>query len=75
MLKTALSGHWTLVRAHTTQRIPATVPGCVHTDLLAADKIEDPFFRENEKTVKWIGEAGWTYSRDFVVDELSLIHI
>ena len=27
----------------------ATVPGCVHTDLLANKLIEDPFYRDNEK--------------------------
>src|ERR1700730_14362746 len=28
--------------------MPATVPGCVHTDLLANKKIEDPFYAQNE---------------------------
>ncbi len=28
--------------------VPATVPGCVHTDLLAAGLIPDPFRDDNE---------------------------
>ncbi len=44
------------------------MPGSVHADLLALGEIEDPFFRENEKDLQWIGEADWRYWRDFRVD-------
>lgn len=47
--------------------IPATVPGCIHTDLIAAKKIPDPFYRDNERSLQWIGEATWAYRRDFEV--------
>ena len=36
--------------------MPASVPGCVHTDLLSAGVIPDPFFGENEKDLQWIEE-------------------
>lgn len=62
-----LGGHWQVVREGTTDVIPATVPGCIHTDLLAAKKIPDPFFRENERAVQWVGEANWVYRRSFDV--------
>ena len=39
--------------------LAATVPGCVHTDLLAAGKIGDPFFRLNEKDQQWIEHEAW----------------
>ena len=52
-----LTGSWSLRRADQKQAIPATVPGCVHTDLLAAGEIEDPFHRDNEERVQWIGET------------------
>jgi beta-mannosidase len=45
----------------TGQAIPATVPGAVHTDLMAAGLIPDPYLDENEKTQSWIGLADWTY--------------
>jgi beta-mannosidase len=63
----ALSGKWELRQDKVPQPIPATVPGCVHTDLLAAGRIPDPFYREQENDVQWIGETGWTYSRRFDV--------
>ncbi|MFF1879694.1 glycoside hydrolase family 2 protein [Leifsonia sp. NPDC058230] len=43
--------------------IPASVPGTVHTDLLAAGLIPDPYLDLNELTLDWIGRAGWIYSR------------
>ncbi len=45
--------------------IPATVPGTVHTDLLAAGLIPDPFWRDNELRLQWIGEESWTYRTTF----------
>ncbi|MGW2341207.1 glycoside hydrolase family 2 protein [Streptomyces sp. NPDC001661] len=41
--------------------IPARVPGCVHTDLLAAGLIPDPFLGTNEHEVEWVGRRSWTY--------------
>ncbi len=43
----------------------ATVPGCVHTDLLANKLIEDPFYRDNEKKQQWIGKTNWEYTTTF----------
>ncbi len=65
-----LAGDWTVWRKDTpSDRIPATVPGCIHTDLLAADEIPDPFYRDNEDDLMWIGESDWVYQRTFNVDE------
>ncbi|MFI8190087.1 glycoside hydrolase family 2 protein [Streptomyces sp. NPDC085946] len=44
--------------------IPAEVPGCVHTDLLAAGLIPDPFLGRNEAEVAWVGRRDWTYETD-----------
>ncbi|MEU7866891.1 glycoside hydrolase family 2 protein [Dactylosporangium sp. NPDC049140] len=44
---------------------PATVPGCVHTDLLAAGAIPDPFLDDNEERLHWIGRTAWEYSTVF----------
>ena len=40
---------------------PAQVPGDVHLDLLRHKIIPDPFFRDNESKLQWIGEAAWEY--------------
>ncbi|MEV5962810.1 glycoside hydrolase family 2 protein [Kribbella sp. NPDC051952] len=45
--------------------ITATVPGEVHTDLLAAGEIPDPFDGDNESSVAWIGRTSWSYRTSF----------
>jgi beta-mannosidase len=45
--------------------VPATVPGCVHTDLLAAGLIPDPYLDDNESRLSWIGRADWSYETTF----------
>ncbi|PPB49285.1 beta-mannosidase [Arthrobacter pityocampae] len=51
--------------------IPATVPGQVHTDLLAAGLLEDPDIGLREADQMWIGHSQWTYSRTFIWDGTS----
>ncbi|GGI46742.1 beta-mannosidase [Agromyces flavus] len=41
--------------------VPGTVPGVVHTDLLAAGLIPDPYIDDNEALLSWIGLVDWTY--------------
>ncbi|WP_329333583.1 glycoside hydrolase family 2 protein [Streptomyces sp. NBC_00663] len=48
----------------TADALPASVPGCVHTDLLAAGVIPDPFLGRNEAEVAWVGRRDWTYETD-----------
>ncbi len=43
----------------------ATVPGTVHTDLMANNLIDDPFFRLNERSVQWIDKEDWVYETRF----------
>ncbi|GAB2555249.1 glycoside hydrolase family 2 protein [Kribbella endophytica] len=52
-------------RAILTAPIAATVPGEVHTDLLAADVIPDPFDGDNEGKLHWIGRTTWSYRTEF----------
>ena len=47
---------------------PAMVPGCVHTDLMRAGELVDPFLDENEKEVSWVGDCGWRYDRAIAWD-------
>lgn len=48
--------------------LPASVPGCVHTDLLAAGLIEDPYLDDNEERLTWIGRTAWAYESTFTWD-------
>ncbi|MFG1923172.1 glycoside hydrolase family 2 protein [Cryptosporangium sp. NPDC048952] len=58
-----LGGSWTL-SSDGGAASAATVPGCVHTDLLDAGLIPDPFLDDNETAVAWVGRTDWTYDRD-----------
>ncbi|GAA2104586.1 glycoside hydrolase family 2 protein [Actinomadura alba] len=69
-----LHGSWTLRPAGgdrevppevAAEPIPATVPGCVHTDLLAAGLILDPYLDDNELGLAWIGRTAWAYETTF----------
>ena len=48
-------------------QIAARVPGCVHTDLLAAGLIAEPFQGRNELDLQWIERADWAYALTFSV--------
>ena len=60
-----LGGVWQASASGSNDWFDATVPGCIHTDLLAAGRIPDPFYRDNESRVQWVGEQAWTYRRNF----------
>ena len=47
------------------QWLPATVPGTVHTDLLANKLIPDPFFSTVEPDLQWIEHRTWEYKTTF----------
>src|SRR6185503_9361692 len=49
--------------------LPAAVPGCVHTDLLAAGLITDPYLDDNEERLHWIGHTDWLYECAFDWDD------
>jgi len=49
----------------TREWLPATVPGVVQTDLLANKLIPDPFYRDNESRLQWIGLSDWEYGTSF----------
>ncbi|SEP12292.1 beta-mannosidase [Luteibacter sp. UNC138MFCol5.1] len=51
---------------------PAHVPGAVQTDLLELGRIADPFWRDNEAGLQWIGLSDWDYQLDFDVDAATL---
>ncbi len=56
---------WRFRDCSTKSWLPATVPGCVHTDLLNAGKIPDPFWGVNETGLQWIEERDWEYKTTF----------
>ena len=43
------------------QWYPATVPGFIHTDLMANGLIPDPYYGTNEDSVQWVADSSWSY--------------
>ncbi|RDH96840.1 beta-mannosidase [Curtobacterium sp. AG1037] len=81
MERTTLDGPWTLeaVTGPTESEpfrspVEAVVPGCVHTDLLHAGWIPDPFDGDGEAATQWIGDTVWRYRRTFTWDGTSAEH-
>jgi beta-mannosidase len=84
MKKVDLNGAWQFKSATTKKSLPpdhtdvmewmeAAVPGTVHTDLIAAGRIPDPFVRMNELDVQWVDSRQWLYRRKFDVDGALLL--
>lgn len=60
-----LNDNWTFHREHDAKKYPASVPGTVHTDLLANQLIPGPFFGDNEQKVQWVDQETWVYETTF----------
>ncbi|HEY0248500.1 MAG TPA: hypothetical protein VGC45_09580 [Gryllotalpicola sp.] len=45
--------------------LPAVVPGGVHESLLAAGRIEHPYYGDNERKAAWIEDRDWWYRTRF----------
>lgn len=67
-----LDSDWTFRKAGEGDWLPAVVPGCVHTDLLANQLIPDPFWGRNEAELQWIEEQDWEYQCTFELSESAL---
>ena len=52
---------WEFRQVGTDKWYPAKIPGTIHTDLLAAGLIPDPFIGTNEQKVQWIEDKDWEY--------------
>jgi len=68
-----ISENWTYREIEGNLSGKATVPGTIHTDLLAEGKIEDPFYRVNEKNLQWIDKKDWEYSTVFNISEEEVV--
>ncbi|MDR0506692.1 MAG: glycoside hydrolase family 2 protein [Dysgonamonadaceae bacterium] len=68
ILQQNLNSGWKFRQSRLTNWYPATVPGVIHTDLLANKIIDDPFFRLNERGLQWIDKEDWMYETVFDAD-------
>jgi len=77
MINLTLNGNWILkpvgalkgdlLKPLKNKCIAAKVPGDVHKDLLDNKLIADPFYRDNENDIQWLGYQAFAYQRDFKV--------
>jgi beta-mannosidase len=68
----SLTDHWQFREIGTDEWLPARVPGSVQTDLLALDRIPDPFVADNELHVQWVADRDWEYRLAFRGDPQTL---
>ncbi|MDB5588338.1 MAG: glycoside hydrolase family 2 protein [Devosia sp.] len=64
-----LAGAFVLTSPANDTRVPIALPGDVHGALLAANKIPDPYFGENEKVVDWVNRTQWHVERGFTATQ------
>jgi beta-mannosidase len=69
MIQKEISEGWTFSQGGENKWLPASVPGTVHTDLMANKVIEDPYYRLNEHDVQWIDKVNWEYKTTFSADK------
>ena len=69
MIIQKLMDHWTLEVSGQGEKIQAKVPGSVYADLLAAGKMKDPYYRDNELEALALMENDFLYTENFVPEE------
>ncbi len=60
-----LHGTWAVKSADGKHACDYSVPGDVHSSLIAAGIIPDPYVGRNEYDVRWVAEGDWIASREF----------
>lgn len=60
-VEVSLATGWQFREVSNGRWYPASVPGCVITDLLANGLIDDPFRRDNAEKIQWVGRTYWIY--------------
>jgi beta-mannosidase len=63
-----LAGTWEIKSANGKHKAPYVVPGDVHSSLIAAGVIPDPYVGRNEYDVRWVAEQDWIATREFEWD-------
>jgi len=72
VMKKDISSGWQYRQVGGIQWNKASVPGCIHLDLLNNHSIKDPYFGNNETELQWIENKDWEYQTYFDVDSILL---
>lgn len=61
-----LNGNWCLSSADGgIAGIDMQIPGDIHSALIDAKQLTDPYYARNELDVQWVGKADWVLERTF----------
>ena len=63
---------WSLRQVGEGAWLSAAVPGCNFMDLLRNGVIEDPYHRDNVRSVQWVEQEDWEYRCVFFLDDRDL---
>ncbi|MCX5632965.1 MAG: glycoside hydrolase family 2 protein [Phycisphaerae bacterium] len=72
--KLSLNGTWDIYQVEGNIKTKGEIPGGVHSALLQAGLIPDPYYGTNEDKVQWVAEHDWAFSREFHLDSSFLEH-
>ena len=63
-----LNGKWNLASADGhVSGISIQLPGDIHSALIDANQIPDPYYAENELAVQWVGKTDWVLEKTFEI--------
>ncbi|MDN5332834.1 MAG: beta-mannosidase [Sphaerochaeta sp.] len=63
----AIAPHCSYFTEH--EYIPCTLPGDIHSALLDADVIADPYVGQQELDIQWVGQHDWVLSKTFFIEK------
>lgn len=69
MIKYRLNGSWQIRNVKDSNWVEATVPGSVLSTLIKNNKIDDPYYRENEYAIRELFREDYEFFRCFQVSE------
>ena len=69
ILEKQLHSNWEFKKKEDKRWYKATVPGCVHTDLMDNGIIKDPYYRLNESKAQWVDKEDWVYKSTFSLND------
>ncbi len=71
--KIDLNGEWNVASINDPAiEVTSRVPAQIHSALKDADRISDPYFSDNEKSVEWVSHHDWKFEREFELRETFL---
>ncbi len=68
----SLNGDWNMTRVATGDVYNVSVPSDNFTELLKLGAIPDPYYKDNESKVEWVGREDWVFEKTFTLTENDL---